>query len=179
MEKPGPRPDSARPLIIERPDLQSPPQRVLSTALTVFFWALWVYLWLPAVALLGWAFGIERFYDEMIRLDGHRAVVKMLGWYGLAIGVLAGSLVAWASYNYRRFSHANRRGASAPVRLDQVAQRARVDPAMLLLWEQARVLTIRHDDDGFVESVEAFGGTPAPDGPTRVPEADLRTTPTH
>ncbi len=173
MEKPGPRPDSARPLIIERPDLQSPQQRVLSTALTVFFWALWMYLWLPALALLGWAFGAGRFYDEMIRLEGHRAVLEMLGWYGLVVGVLAGGLVAWASYNYHRFRHVHRRAAPPPVGLDQVARHARVDPARLLLWQQARVLTVRHDDDGFVESVEAFGGAAAPDGAARVPDAEL------
>jgi len=164
MDKSGPRPDAARPLIIERPDLQSRHQRVVSTGMTVVFWGLWVYLWLPLVALLGWAFGIERFYDEMIRLEGLGRVLELLGWYALVITVLAGSLVLWATYNYLRFRGVDRRKAPHPVGLDRVAAFARVEPAQLLLWQQVRVMTILHDEDGFIESVEAFSGAPAPEG---------------
>jgi biofilm PGA synthesis protein PgaD len=164
MDEPGPRPDAARPLIIERPDLQSRRQRVVSTGMTVVFWGLWMYLWLPLVALVGWAFGIERFYDEMIRLDGLGRVLELLGWYALVVAVLAGSLILWATYNYLRFRGVDRRKAPRPVGLDRVAAFARVEPAQLLLWQQLRVMTILHDDDGFIESVEAFSGTPAREG---------------
>src|SRR5690606_358984 len=85
MEQPGSGTASPRPLIIERPDLQSRSQRLISTTLTTLFWALWIYLWLPAVALLGWWLGVSRFYEEMVRLEGYRPLVELLGWYAICI----------------------------------------------------------------------------------------------
>lgn len=156
MEKSGPGSHAPRPLIIERPDLQSPPQRVVSAGLTVFFWALWAYLWLPVFALLGWAFGVSRFYDEMFARSGGQAVLELIGWYGLVIAVLAGSLVGWALYNIARFRGGDRRTAAATVAVAQVAERAGVDADTLLDWQRARVLHVRHDDAGRIEAVEAF-----------------------
>lgn len=160
MEESGPRADPARPLIIERPDLQSGPQRLLSTALTVGFWVLYAYLWLPVLGLLGWAFGVSRFYEEMVRLEGYRPLLQLLGWYGLVVGLLAGSLIAWASWNYRRFRHMHRRAAPRPVGLDQIAGHGGVEPARLLLWQRARVLTVHHDEDGRIVDVRPHGAPP-------------------
>jgi len=170
MEKPRPRTAAARPLIIERPDLQSRPQRMVSAALTAVFWALWLYLWLPVVALLGWAFGFSRFYDEMVRREGYKPLAELLGWYGLAIGLLAGSLVCWAIYNLLRFRGRERRTARPLVRVAQIAEDAGVDADTLLLWQRARVLSVMHDDDGRIESVEVFSAAK----PVVAPAAGLR-----
>jgi len=153
MEKPGPRP-SARPLIIERPDLQSPPQRVVSAGLTLFFWAVWAYLWLPVLALLGWVFGVTRFYEEMVVNQGDRALLEVLGWYAIGIALLAGSLVCWALYNYLRFRGKERRKALPRVGVAQVAAQAALEPGALKGWQAARVLYVRHDAAGRIEAVE-------------------------
>lgn len=153
MEKPGPGP-AARPLIIERPDLQSRPQRVMSMGLTVLFWAVWAYLWLPVLALLGWFFGASRFYEEMVVQEGERAVLEMLGWYGIAVALLAGSLVCWALYNLARFRGRDRRAAHPRIALTQIAEQARVTPDALLRWQQARVLHVGHDAAGRIAVVE-------------------------
>lgn len=153
MEKPGSR-TAARPLIIDRPDLQSTPQRVVSTGLTAFFWAVWVYLWLPVFALLGWAFGASRFYEEMVVEHGGAALLDALGWYALVIALLAGSLVLWASYNFIRFRDNERRSTRCATTLDEVAAHAGLEPDTLRRWQQARVLRLRHDDSGRIESVE-------------------------
>jgi biofilm PGA synthesis protein PgaD len=179
MEKPGPRTDSPRPLIIERPDLQSRPQRMVSAALTTVFWALWLYLWMPVVALLGWAFGFSRFYDEMVRREGYKPLAELLGWYGLSIGLLAGSLVCWALYNLLRFRGRERRTARPLVRVAQVAEGAGVDADTLLLWQRARVLSVTHDDDGRIESVDVFSAVapvaaPAAGRDMPVPERMVR-----
>ncbi|MCM5571527.1 poly-beta-1,6-N-acetyl-D-glucosamine biosynthesis protein PgaD [Burkholderiaceae bacterium FT117] len=157
MEKPRPGTASPRPLIIERPDLQSRPQRVASATLTAFFWALWVYLWLPVLALVGWWFGATRFYDEMVRQEGYRPLVEMLGWYAICIGLLAGSLILWALYNLGRFRGRERRKARPVVLVSQVAARAGLDADQLLAWHRARILHVTHDDDGRIVSV-----TPVP-----------------
>jgi biofilm PGA synthesis protein PgaD len=153
MEKPGSR-TAARPLIIDRPDLQSTPQRVVSTGLTAFFWAVWAYLWLPVFALLGWAFGASRFYEEMVVERGGAALLDVLGWYALVIGLLAGSLVLWASYNFIRFRGNERRSTHRATTIDEVAVHAGLEPDVLRSWQQARVLRLRHNESGRIESVE-------------------------
>lgn len=170
MEKSGPRP-SARPLIIERPDLQSPPQRVVSTGLTLFFWALWAYLWLPVLALLGWAFGVTRFYEEMVVNQGDQALLDVLGWYAVGIALLAGSLVCWALYNYFRFRGNERRSARPRVGVAQVAAQAAVEPGALQGWQKARVLYVRHDAAGRIEAVDVAPSPPARIAAEEVAEA--------
>jgi len=164
MEKPGPGTASPRPLIIERPDLQSRSQRLISTTLTAFFWALWIYLWLPAVALLGWWLGATRFYEEMVRLEGYKPLVELLGWYALCIAALAGSLICWAVYNLVRFRGRERRKARPLVRVAQVAEHVGVEPDTLLVWQRARILRVMHDEAGRIESVDTVAvpsGQPA------------------
>lgn len=134
MEKPGPR-TTARPLIIERPDLQSPPQRVLSAGLTALLWAVWAYLWLPVIALLGWLFGASRFYEEMVVASGDVALLELLGWYALVIGLLAGSLVCWASYNFIRFRGKERRSIRRATTIEEIAARAGFKPDVVRRWQ--------------------------------------------
>lgn len=156
MEKPRSGIDSPRPLIIERPDLQSRPQRLVSTTLTAVFWAVWLYLWLPAVALLGWWLGISRFYEEMVRLQGYQAVVELLGWYAICVAVLAGSLIAWAVYNLLRFRGPDRRKAGPALRVGQVAEALGVEPDSLLAWQRARILHVTHDEAGRIDTVRTL-----------------------
>jgi biofilm PGA synthesis protein PgaD len=163
MEKSRSRTGPRRPLIIERPDLQSPSQRVVSTALTLFFWAIWVYLWLPLIGVLGWIFGVDRFYSEMIRLEGFRAVIDLAALFGLVVGGIVGALFAWALYNLARFRGRERRRAAAPLTLDDSVIAAGVAPGVLSAWQQARSLRVEHDDDGrIVEVVPVSGGTALP-----------------
>lgn len=153
MEESGSR-AAARPLIIDRPDLQSTPQRVVSTGLTAFFWALWAYLWLPVFALLGWVFGVSRFYEEMVVERGGSALLDVLGWYAIAIALLAGSLLVWATYNLIRFRGGERRATRRVTTIEEVAAHAGLEPEALERWQQARVLRLRHDASGRIESVE-------------------------
>lgn len=178
MEKPGSGTASPRPLIIERPDLQSRSQRLISTTLTAFFWALWLYLWLPVVALVGWWLGATRFYDEMVRLEGYKPLVELLGWYAVCIVALAGSLIVWALYNIFRFRGRERRKARPLVRVGQVAEHVGVEPDTLLAWQRARILHVMHDEAGRIESVEEIavpsGEQGAADAGESGPETLLR-----
>src|ERR1017187_7341901 len=45
--------------IIDRPSLQTARQRLIYGSVTLGFWVLWIYLWLPIVGLIGWALGIR------------------------------------------------------------------------------------------------------------------------
>lgn len=168
MEKSRPRNPARRPLIIERPDLQPRSQRLVSMLLTVFFWVLWAYLWMPLLALLGWALGVTLYYEEMIMRDGHRILFEVLPWYAAAVALLGGSLVAWAMYNYYRFRGRERRSAGAPVSVAEVAAYAGVHPVDLARWRHARLLHVTHDPDGRIQTVRTVTAdslAPGPSGP--------------
>jgi biofilm PGA synthesis protein PgaD len=165
MEKSRSRTRSRRPLIIERPDLQSPSQRVASTVLTLVFWVIWVYLWLPLIGLVGWLFGADRFYHEMIRLDGFRGIVDLAALFGVVVTAIVGALFAWALYNLARFRGRERRNAAAPLTLGQLGVAAGVAPGTLSIWQHARLLRVEHDEDGRILHVAPSPGTPVPEGP--------------
>ena len=93
MEKSGPWHTAMKSPIIERSDLQSPRQRTLSGALTLAFWAFWFYLWLPVLALLAWALGVQQAFKYMVVLGGYHEVIRLLGLYSLIILLLGGGLV--------------------------------------------------------------------------------------
>lgn len=128
----------------------------MSAVLTLVFWALWIYLWLPVIGMLGWAFGVSRFYDEMIRLEGYRTLLGVLGWYSLVITALSSCLVCWALYNLGRFRGRERRQARPRVTLVQIGEAAGVNPALLSLWQRARTLRVSHAADGTIDFVESF-----------------------
>lgn len=166
MEKSRPRNPARRPLIIERPDLQPRSQRLVSMLLTVFFWVLWAYLWMPLLALLGWALGVTLYYEEMIMRDGHRVLFEVLPWYAGAVVVLGGSLVAWALYNFHRFRGRERRSAAPLVSTAEVAAHARVHPGDLTRWRHARLLHVTHDPDGRIQTVQTAPPMVAASGPS-------------
>src|SRR5664279_4021374 len=99
MDKSGPRHNALKSPLIERSDLQSPRQRTLYGALTLAFWAFWVYLWVPVLAFLAWTLGVEQAYKYMVVLGGYHDVIHLLGIYSLIILLLGGALVLWAMYN--------------------------------------------------------------------------------
>ena len=98
--------------IIERSDLQSPQQRTLYGVITAVFWAFWLYLWLPLLALFAWAVGLEQAYKYMVVLGGYEEVMRLLGVYFLVIVILGGTLTGWATYNIMRYGKRGRRGAA-------------------------------------------------------------------
>jgi biofilm PGA synthesis protein PgaD len=148
MDQPRPRAPASE-LIIESPQHQPRLHRAAFGLVTLAFWALWLYFMMPAVTLLGWAFGISRFVDVMIVNGGALAVVRLLGWYLLIIAILSGSLIGWAVYNWTRFRNSTRRSnASRPVADAVVAARLGVDRHVLARWQRARSMQVNFDDEG-------------------------------
>lgn len=160
MDQPRPRHKARKPLIIERPDLQTPPQRVMSGMLTAAFWVVWIYLWLPLIGVLGWAFGVSRFYEEMITFDGYEALLELLDVYLKVVALLAGSLIAWAVYNWIRFRGEDRRKARAEVTTAEIAEYAGLDAAQLERWQSAQILRVEHHDDGRIAGVSVLSPQP-------------------
>ena len=148
----------SRALIIESPQWQDVRQRMLYGSLTVSFWLLWSYLWLPLVGVLGWLFGIGVAHYHMIVLEGYRGLSALLPLYLLIIASLGGSLIAWAQYNFIRFRGTQRRMRSKDVRVEMLAVHFAVDATALSQWLKVRRLVLHHDQHGNLIKVEAPTG---------------------
>ncbi len=131
------------PFIINRPDLQTLRQRFGYSFLTLLFWLVWFYLWIPLLSLVGWIFGIDLIHDEMIVREGIQALIELLGWYFLVIFLML------------RFRGKERRGPRPVVGDVSLAGDFSVTSEQVALWRECKRLVISHDVDGNITNVVA------------------------
>lgn len=142
-------------LIIDRPSMQTARQRLFFGSMTVVFWALWIYLWLPILALIGWALGFKIAYYEMVVKNGYVGLLHLLGFYVTVIACLGASLLIWAYYNLARFRGVERRKSVPNSPSPSIAERYRVEPELLAFWRRARRLVLHHDANGQLMPLDA------------------------
>lgn len=142
-------------VIIERPDLQSPLQRATSGGLTFIFWIFWIYLWLPLISLVAWWLGIKFFRENLLDNQGYKILFEHVGFYAAVIGAIAVFLIGWGRYNLARFRDKERRKAVPVVDHLTHARDFKIDPQQLTVWQVTKHLTIHHDEDGHITSVES------------------------
>jgi biofilm PGA synthesis protein PgaD len=143
-----------RDFIIDKPQWQTARQRAVFGSVTVLFWAIWIYLWLPVLAIIGWLLGIDITYREMVMKLGYVELVDDLGLYSLVIFCLGGSLLIWAYYNYFRFRGVERRKERPRVTPEETSARYQIAPEELRRWTHATRLVIHHGADGRVIRAE-------------------------
>ena len=160
MDKPGPRYQALKDPIIERPDLQSPQQRTLYGILTLVFWALWFYLWLPVLALIAWIAGVQQAYKYMIVLGGYHEVIRLMAWYSLVIVLLGVVLLGWAAYNIIRFRGVEKRNARRDVTAEDLARSLGVEASTVDRWQREQRLYVTHDEEGSVTRVDILVADP-------------------
>ncbi len=144
-------------LIIEHPEWQKPKQRILLGFITLIFWMLWFYLWIPFISVLAWIFGIKTFQYHMIELEGYKGLVQLLGWYALVVFSLGGSLIAWATYNIQRFNHVARRNPRPAVSVEMQAKHFQVDAEEVEDWRKSQMVFVEHDESSKISHVRASG----------------------
>lgn len=110
-----------RPLIIERPDLQSKLQRYGYLSVTLICWLLWLYLFVPLLSLVAWVLGATLIYQTLLQGLQVAELSQLAIHYGTGILVLCGVFVTWAVSSYLRFRDVARR--HAPVRVDDARLR--------------------------------------------------------
>ena len=137
-------------LIIDRPELQTPQQRYIFSMLTLVFWIIWFYLWLPLLSLFAWLLGFEYFYENMIRLNGLEGLLDLIGWYGLVIGASALLLVFWSAYNLSRFQGKNKRTTSIRVTEEQMAEFFHIDKSGLQICHHEKRIVFEFGQDGSI-----------------------------
>jgi len=160
MEKPRPRIAPAE-LIIEDPQLQTTGQKVLYGLLTLVFWMIWIYLWLPLITVAAWAFGVQRFFDFLLIEEGIAALNRVFHFYLIVVAVMGGTLLAWAHYNRLRFSGRERR-KSVPVQRSSalLAQALGRRESAALVWQHHKSLWVTHHPDGRIALVEQMEEIP-------------------
>jgi biofilm PGA synthesis protein PgaD len=163
MDQSRPRHTPVKSPIIDRADLQTWGHRTISGVLTLVFWAIWFYLWLPLLALIAWAIGLQQAYKYMIVLGGYQEVLRLLGIYTLIILLLGGSLYAWATYNILRYGRLAKRSGSRAQTTEEVARYFRQGPIAVDSWRQAQRLYVMHDEKGDIAHVDVLAaGAPVP-----------------
>jgi biofilm PGA synthesis protein PgaD len=123
----------------------------LLTLLTVLFWGVWLYLVLPLVSLLLWAFGV-RFLVEQIRLGGYEGLLGSLITYGVVLLVLVSLLAVWIAWNVVRYGGgSDRRTVKRAEVPDWVIRGAfRVDESLLSVLRAERLVRVDFEGDDVV-----------------------------
>ena len=145
-------------LIIRRPDLQPKTERLVWSVVTLIAWGFWFYLWLPAVSLVAWFFGVHLFIEHML-VDEAQNYIPSLGTYGVIVLSFAGVMLSWSLYNWGRFGRRNRRKLAPRVETAEIAEFFQVKMDELLGAQKHRILVINLSPEGHIEKF-----TPRPVG---------------
>jgi biofilm PGA synthesis protein PgaD len=142
------------PLIIDRPTLLPMSRRLGWGLVTLFFWAVWVYLWTPLLTLAAWGFGFYRVYSEFRWEVEVMELRRLVVIYFLIASALGGSLLLWAFSEYMRFHNKNRRVMPLPTTPRDLAIDAGLQAGDLVSWQNGRCLVAHHDHHGALLGAE-------------------------
>lgn len=159
-------PSTARPLIIERPDLQTRAQRYGYLSATFVCWFLWLYLFVPLLSFVAWALGATVVYQAMLQNLDTATLWRLIQSYGTGIISLAGIYVLWAFSSYLRFRHADRRSRPPDATDREMAASHRISAGELHTLRSSRRLVVSPD-----QLRRMFSSEPAAEPPG--PAADL------
>lgn len=171
-EAPIGKPSTAKALLSQRWSRRRPLPAGIITLLTVGFWALWLYLAMPLVSLLLWAFGVRLFMEELSN-GGYEGLRSSLIAYSAVLMVLVGLLALWIAWNVVRYGGSrDRRTAKRVETTDEETLKAfRLDDSLLEAVRSERLVRIDLDRDDCVmlmPAVASQGEIPAtqagPDG---------------
>ena len=139
----------AEAILIHRPERQHPARRALFTTATLMAWMAWISLWLPLATLVAWSLGFRIGYVEMVvREHGHgeRDLATMMALAAACALVMA----IWASYNYVRFAHRDRRRQARSVERRAIAAALGVHPTTASWMQRAPRMVLEFPEGGQV-----------------------------
>jgi biofilm PGA synthesis protein PgaD len=145
-------------LIIHRPDLQPKAQHLVWSVITLIAWGFWFYLWLPAVSLVAWLFGVHLFIEHMLEGETQR-YISSLGTYGIIVLTFAAVMMSWSVYNWGRFGRRNRRKLAPRVEPAEIAEFFQVKMDELIGVQKHRIVVVHLSPEGHIEKF-----TPRPVG---------------
>ncbi len=144
-------------LIIDHPSLVPLPRRLGWGLVTIVFWAVWVYLWVPFLTLAAWSFGFYQAYNHFHWEREVMELKRLLVLYAIIITIFGGALLLWATSEYLRFRFARRRSSSLPVPPQELAQYTGLSAEHLIECQRLRCVVAYHDEHGAMLGAEHFG----------------------
>lgn len=147
---------SYHPMIIDRPDLQSKAERYGWGSITLAFWVLYVYLWLPLLTLAAWWIGVKLFNYHMIELQGYSGLIDKLDLYSVIILAISAILIGWAELNRMRFKNQLRRTDNVDVTVYEVAEKYDLDADKLTELRQKKSMTVYFSDNGSISDIREY-----------------------
>jgi biofilm PGA synthesis protein PgaD len=145
-------------MIIEKPELQTSVQRYGWSTVTLAFWMLYVYLWLPLLTLVAWWVGVKLFNYQMIQLNGYQGLIDQLGLYSIIIVILSFSLIGWAEIDRMRFKNQLRRVDHLPLTDREIAMKLNLQERQLTQLREKESLKVHFSDKGIIFEVETMKG---------------------
>jgi len=140
--------------IIDTPDLQSLRLRYTSTLLTLIFWVIWFYLWIPIITLVGWWFQVQVFEHTMITMGGFQSFLDELPAFASYILILVLSLALWSAYNYFRFKGLERRKPLSPATRMDILKKFQIDDKDLDILRQSQIVSVTFDENDDIHPVK-------------------------
>ncbi|MGF6493955.1 biofilm PGA synthesis protein PgaD [Luteibacter sp. 621] len=142
-------------VLIDRPEKQSLPRRLLYAALTVLAWLLWGFLWLPALHALAESLGLppawERWIPDVV-LGSARELADIV-WLAPASLLV---FLAWSLYDGRqRRKTRQRRRKVRPVPIPAAAESLGTTVEEALMVQESRRAVIEVDDKDQISVPEA------------------------
>lgn len=139
-------------IVIHRPDLQRKGERLAWSIVTLIAWGFWFYLWLPAVSLVAWIFGVHLFIEHML-VDEIHNYLSSLATYGAVVSTFAAVMMSWSVYNWGRFGRRNRRKAAPRVETAEIAEFFQLQMNELIGAQKHRILVVHLSPEGHVEKL--------------------------
>jgi len=143
-------------LIIDKPDLKSMPLLFGEGLLTVLFWGIWFYLWLPIISMLAWWFGFKLFYRHMVELGGFNGFIQFLDVFFFGVFFLCGALALWSFYNLKRYGSYNRRNHVLKTDMNKMAGYHNISIQKLQKTQFSKHVSFSFDSDNLIENVGFF-----------------------
>jgi biofilm PGA synthesis protein PgaD len=142
-------------LIINRSTSVPISRRLGWGVVTLFFWTMWVYLWMPLVTLIAWGFGFYGVYSKFKWEAEVMEFTRLVIIYFVIASALGGTLLLWAFSEYMRFRDKNRRTMPRLAAPEELAGYAKLQTEQLVAWRDSRCMIAHHDSHGALLSVDA------------------------
>ena len=147
MDESGPR--NPYP-IVDRPEVKSKLRLFSEWSLTTVLWSVYVYLFMPIVTFILWAFGVKLLYQELMEQAGFYEFLKVIRGGGLAVLIILTIFFIWSYYNYLIFRiRGERRNKQVLVAQDEeLAKVYNVDPNFLREAKDHSRFIVKVKDEG-------------------------------
>lgn len=140
-------------LIINAGHKASLVQRVTSFVLTLVWWALWIYLCLPALAFVSVAVSGEQLLPYHVDTSNRQHYLDLLLNYALVIVLFGGALVLWSRINLWRFAGVERRKPVPSVSLTDLAADVGISVEELARARESQVMVVYHGKEGGIAEI--------------------------